>query len=463
MKEKNFSREKTKRRFTLLNTVKNLSILLLTVSAMYLAGRLWFEEIADRKIELSNIMPSKNEIIYSTQSSFIEPFRILTNIGVNKFDMLYNTKTSQQYKDCREVINLVLSEGKYEGESAIQWQMFLNEPSYIYDYNFSMPADLFTSSLSDKINFLSKNPSDFDSIIIVPNNTISVSFVNWSKDKSFNYKLENSQLGQQILLNIENIRQVKRDYYYVSSTVEYSKMFKNPVFLPEWELPNLEYKIINLVNPYLSRGQLLLNTVEKQVDCFFDKPASKWSGTANGAFTYSDEYIVVKYYPTDILEYSDYRTYDKNNVHSTIADYAAALNFIAKDKTIINDFYLAEFSSMEGRSVFYFNYTINNFPLIVSNNIKAKAQINYPIEVVVEYQNVRKFKKLAYNYEIDKSITENVEIDYGASLNMLIPTDSLDSTQLDNALLCYNIDKSKQLILYWYLDIFGKTYAQSSK
>ncbi len=459
-----FQREKIKRRFTFLNTFKNLTILLLTITAVLQAGKLWFEEIANRRLDFSGYTTTINEAVQPVDSGFAVPYRILTNIDENKFDVMYAPISSVQESDFKETVIKVFQEGNFEGEVSPVWQELVSKASYLCEYAFTMRSDIFAAAFTDKSGNFSRNVTHFDSVMIIPDieNRIAVYFHRKLDNKFYKYSISNPDLYQRITDDISTIARKNRKYYCVSSLQKDYNLFGDVVFIPTWAGDGMDYNIVNLNNPYLSKGQLLLNTVEKQVDIFFDKPASKWSGTANGAFTYSDENIVVKYYPTDILEYSDYRSHDKNNTSSFIADYRAAVNFIAKDKTVINDFYLADYTSEEGRSVFYFNYTVNNFPLVISNNIKSKAQITYPIEVVVEYEWVRKYKKLAYNYVPDKAITETVTMDYMGSLNMLVPQESISGIRLDNAQLGYNIDKSKQLTLYWFLGIEGKVYAQST-
>ncbi len=464
--EKLFQREtgRIKRRFTFLNTFKNLTILMLTVTAVFLAGKLWFEEIANRRLDFSGHAPGINEPVQAPDSGFAVPYRILTNIGQNKFDVLYAPLSSVQESDFKEAVISVFQEGNYEGETLPAWETLINKPSYLCEYAFSMPADIFAAGFTDKPGNFLRNVASFDSVMLIPEaeNKISIYFYRKLNNKFVKYSVSNADLYSRLTGNIKTIAGQNRRYHCVSSLQKDYNLFSGVVFIPTRDGEGIDYNIVNLNNPYLSKGQLLLNTVEKQVDLFFDKPASKWSGTANGAFTYSDENIVVKYYPTDILEYSDYRSHDKKSSPSFMADYRAAVNFLAKDKTVVNDYYLADYISGEDRSVFYFNFTVNNFPLVISNNIKSKAQITYPIEVVVENEWVKKYKKLAYNYEPDKGVTETVSMDCLDSLNMLVPQESIAGIRLENAQLGYNIDKSKQMTLYWFLDIEGKVYAQST-
>ncbi len=455
---------------------KLIIIVLLSISAIYMTGQLWFVEISGRNFFyiFSYVFNSGGAVIEASDGSIALPYRIITSFGGNRFDVLYNgIKASSQKKEMDEAILLFLRKGEFVSSKEIDWDYALNRRAYIYEYNFSMPSDVFHRSFNLKSSNINGKVKRFDMMIISPpkNNkeAISAIFVDYEANQQFEYTIKNDVLAEKLNSGIDSIGQKSSGLVYVSSALsEYPLLSKN-IFVPKWNDDNLKYAIIDSANPYIVKEQLLLKTIEKKVDLFFDKPASKRSYTSNDVFTYGDEGIVVKYYPNDVLEYYDYRTPQKQTSANFESDYYVAKNFLQKDVLVTNEFYLSSYEGDETKNIFCFDYAVNNFSMKLSPSVANDISMRHPIEITVENGRVRKYRKLTYSFSVNENVNELALLDFEGSMEMFQPINvknnedgEEEATLFDDASFCYNIDAGKQLMLYWFLSLDGRVYAQSA-
>ncbi len=461
--------------------LKTTTIIALIISAIYLAGQLWFVEVSKRSFSyvFSSIFSSDAPInVDESLKPFATPYRIITNFGNKTYSIAYsNIQNTEAKKYGDEAITQILSGGEFVGVSDINWDKMLGCCSYIYEYNFQLPTDIFVHSFNRRSSNINSKVKAFNSIVIIPeqNDKIRILFVDEKSNQYFEYiskQTPQAPIAEQLRSSIEQQNTGEKLLYISSKQLEKSNEEESSVFLKNVFIPsptnNYKYSLISKQNPYSPSGELLLKTVEKNIDLFFDKPASKWWGAINNVYTYSNENVVVKYYPNDVLEYSDYSISTRDTNSTLETDYYIAVNFLLMDTTITNEYYLADYSINEGKTTFYFDYVINDYPLKLSSNIISKIELQHFIEITVEHRKVRKYKKLVYNYVINENkVKEAAKIDFESLINLLLPTEASKEASLETALnsvvLGYNVDESKQLLLYWFLNVDGKTYAQSTK
>jgi len=162
----------------------------------------------------------------------------------------------------------------------------------------------------------------------------------------------------------------------------------------------IEMFSVTVTNPYMSDGGLLKDNIKKLVGYFFPDFASQYDDiTKDNVFTYSAGDVVVKYRPGkfDVLEYYNYRLPGKSA--SPGADYTAALRFIAADKLVTNNYFLADTESADGQSIYYFDYTLRNAPLELGADCETATGLASAIEVTVRNGLVVRYERLVYQFE----------------------------------------------------------------
>ena len=421
-----------------LNRWKNFIIGFLIFLAIYQTNVLWFNNYFNNKN--FNRVNIQNETLFLTDS-------ILINTGDNKFIRKFNNISNSEYKRIfDETIYLAIKNGRFEFIEKYNLDNILNNKCVIYTYDFIIN----TKYVKDIFNIKSKHFSkldNFDRIIIIPskdlNYEIKVVFLSSKSLKAYEVLYKKESVNQKILDTIEDFKYLEnREFYFVSSQEGLEQYFNQNEFLPKAKLDSLYIDNIKATNPLENGGGILLSESEKYVDVFFENPAIKSSLFINNTYTYNDENIIVKYYPDGILEYVEYKSnISKNNKESA---YKIAVNFLKKDTNIKNEYYLSNYIEDIDKTTFYFDYKINNFPIMLSESFKKKIDMKSIIEVTVEDGRVSKYKRLIYNFELSQDY-KVLKQDFQMLLD--------DKQKLDRMYLSYIFDNPEEDIsIKWVLD-----------
>ena len=209
-------------------------------------------------------------------------------------------------------------------------------------------------------------------------------------------------------------------------------------------------------NPIEKYGGIILSESEKYVDVFFDSPLTKSSSFINNTYTYNDENVIVKYYPNGVLEYVKY----KSNIGVTNEEspYNIAIQFLAKDTNIKNDFNLKDFKVEDNKTVFYFDYKINNFPITLSQAKMEELEMQSIIEVTVEDNRVSKYKRLIYDFYIEEDYT-TVEKNFIDTIDTILVNTNNKDTFIDEMKLVYKFENPNEFLnIQWFVSIDDKSY-----
>lgn len=451
---------------------KNVLIVILVIMALFQTERLWFEEFSNRNFFLSvNVGISASE----RRSDIVSPYRMVVNFGNNTYRIIYNGLKNHSLKQQADtVIRQALKDGQFLETQTIDWNEILKNRSVLYEYTFSMPIEAFMTGIGQKSGAVSSKVKAFDTIVLVPNINSSekfkILFLDTESNASYQFVLNKGQAFESFHKEITGLNE--GELYYISSRQSGFEYFPGNIFIPQWPGQSYRYPVLRSVNPY---GELLLTSVGRKVDVFFNNPAAKWEDTVNGVYTYGDESVVVKYYPNHVLEYSNYETYDKSRPTGLLSDYEAAVSFIAGDRLITNDYYLSGYRQEEDARIFYFDYAINNMPLTLSKETQFQIEMDHPIEITVERENVIKYRKHVYNYEMEEELWERPTKDFINSLNEIIVRNQQEDEDYKEAVtkleLGYLVDVkpggalglNDQLFFNWCYEINGRVLNVSAQ
>ncbi|MCL2874127.1 MAG: hypothetical protein FWE29_04260 [Defluviitaleaceae bacterium] len=452
-------------------TYKTFIIIILTLSAIYLTGQLWFVEIAGRDIGyvMSSFFPNNRIDIEDIRTGMLAtPFRIIAGNEDNIYTIIYNNlDASEQKRVADELIFEVLTNGTFVSSFPIDYSELLHGNVYIYEFAVRLPSDAFARSFGLRSGIISSRVDEFDKIVLKQNSidrsAISVIIVNTDIGECFEFVYRDAALTALFNNSFDNISNSKHQITYISSVQEGYTMFNTNVFIPVWEGDYFLYNMVIPENPYLENGLLHLNTIADRVSMFFDRPASKWSGLQNNVFTFSQGNTVVKYHPNNVLEYSYYGALSQGASPSFESDFYIALNFIYRDAMVTGEFYLDAHRSNATQSIFYFSYAINDFPVKLSTIIMSETGMSHAIEVTVENGIVRRYRKLAVSFNQETIIQGYANISFDDHIGLFAADYGDQRILLDNVSLAYILDRRNELPLHWFSIMEGTPHSQPAR
>ncbi len=449
-----------------LNITKNFIITFFVILAIYQTSGLWFEGFSNHNFFYSFFNSQKSSdddaLLY-----FLD--NIVVNQGSDKLICLKNGIYENDYKMVFDnAVKMIPENGSLLQNNSFNWNNILSVRSVIYQYNCGIDS----KSIADMFGFdeglLPAFSEKIDTIVItsytttIPEN-ITVGFGSRVSGNAFFYSLEKDPYIYTVYDTIGSIDS-DDDIYYTSSVKNGLDFFKGNLFIPQWSGNSLESYSVKTENPFIENGQFEQIKLERAVDVFFDNPVSKWTSFDNGVFTYSDENTVVKYYQNGIMEYYNYSSEKSNYSSSFYSQYVSAVSLLKKDFNISNEYCLSGFSSDSEKTVFYFDYKLNNFSVYLGDDIKKSLDMNSSIEVTVSGGRVSKYRRLAKKFVIDNSGDVSVKKTFLMAIDEVLADiqsqNNENSAVIDNMELSYILDKNEKGFLSWIINIDGKNYVK---
>jgi len=382
----------------LLPHIKTVLIISLAVLSVFLTAQLWFVNITNR-----NFFPYLQARFAPTApdgiNDLVRPFRIISGAGDGFFAINYsNIAQLEAWHYGKAIIPSLLQNGSFVGVTLTDMSDILNAPVIIYEYAFHMDATIFAEAFEHRTGTIISDwgIQSFRGIAIHPPhgdiNTLSAFFI--SDESIWEFSLTPAPP-----ITIPTAEDLPLHFVQTENTLD---------FLPRVHR-NFSYNPVLAINPYSNHG-LSLAFIRSQVEHFFDNPGTINHGlSGSGIYTFSNLTTVVRYLPGHVIEYTNFRTLGHTSSAGFVGDFSAALTFITNDPNVTNEIYLAGYDNMGRENIFWFNYVMNDFPLVLTSpwftSAHCTSPLLHPIEVAVENGRVTRYRKIAYHFEIDTSVT----------------------------------------------------------
>jgi len=429
---------------------KSMLILLLAALAIYLTGQLWFVHLANRNFFL-DIVERFNPSISEGYREFVRPMRMVYGSGNGRFEIIYSGLMDN---DARRYFDTVLTElfarGVFVGEGETDYNRLLTRPVVIYEHAFWVPSDIFPLGFNQRTGtfLIGRGIDEFIAVAIWPpygdDTDLRVFFIG---DGVFWEFIVDSP-GSALHLPIHHVSAAS--FHHVSAVLEGYEDLPPWAFVPRpGELGRAPFFPVIVTNPYLNHiGERTLPNIRIQVAHFFDNPAAIMQRVAGDAiWTFSTNHATVRYFYTDVLEFSSFRPRRRNITSSFLEDFSVAWSFALDDYHVINEFYLTGYEPRGAGYVFWFGYIIDNFPIIMPIDgwsVSSQEDILLaPIEVIVEQGRVVRYRRIVHNFRHDLD-HEPVWLDFDLD-NLLMGLDG----EIENIILGYPMRSQEELRLEW--------------
>ena len=399
--------EETKRPIILrcLPLVKTLAILGLGALSVFLTVQLWLVNIPNQSF-FPYIGARFTTSTPDGAADFVRPFRIISGSGDGYFDIMYSgVAGSALWEDGSAAITAFLQGGTFVSRTETDMSDMLGEPILIYEYAFEMPSAVFTQAFAQRTGMLADADMPyFRAIAILPYQSGNDPFHVFFIGDEYTWQFAVAPTGRRVsdAFGSLEIPQLPTPYRrFVPTEIPL-------VFAPHFH-EDFSYHPLIVTNPYENHsGVLQMAFIHRQVEHFFANPATMNHEVVNGVYTFRNINTIVRYLPQDVIEYTSFRTIGRRTPSTFIEDFSAAIAFIEDDPNVINDFFLAEYDMRGRENVFWFNYVVNDFPLVLTEywytNPDCTNPLRYQIEVSVDNGRVVRYRKIPFTFEIDRSV-----------------------------------------------------------
>lgn len=442
--------------------VKNISIILLCILAIYQTIGLWFEDISGRNLFYTFFLSQSKNTSYAGEYNFTNPQSIVVGFGNQNFNKFFMGKEekylNEKIKDC---MKYMAQEGKFSDIGYIDWYKILESKAIICYYSIDMPMDSYIKAMGNNTtqNFSNKQ-KNFNALAIVParntGESLRAYFVNTNDNSCATFYYSKNNVSDSLYAAIEEIQKQSNNISYVSTYQSEFKMFKNNLFLPQSTSKAITYRPLKFYNPYIDAPREI---IENYADNFFENPASKWSDEdKDGVYMFSNENIVARYYPSGLFEYSNYTLNTGKSDNSFETAFNIATELIKRDENLPSEaIYLSKAKKVDNAWQFGFDYYFDNFLITMSNSLKQSLGIEHMVEIEVENGIATNYKHYVCKFEYIPD-SKTVDVDFSTALNEVMA--KTNDTNIDDMYLSYVVDGNKtDLDLKWVVDIENKKYS----
>ena len=389
---------------------KSFVIVGLALLSVILTVQLWLVNIPNRSFfpyMQARFTPAPPDGL----SNLVHPFRIIYGSGDGYFNITYSNITASPFwEDGESAIMAILQNSNFTGQTQADLASIINERSVvIFQYAFDMNPAIFSQAFGHRTGSALTETAiqNFRTVVIYPpfldSDMLSISFL----CDNFAWNFSHTPTGRDTNIPFRNIE--------IPSVYEQHRRFAfEDVELVQRFHENFTYHPIFPQNPYVNPSGFLHQVfIGRQIEHFFDNPATINTEIPGGIYTFRNFNTVVRYLPGDVIEYTSFRTIGNSAHTGFVADFSAALTFIESDPNVINEIFLAGYETRGRENVFWFNYVINDFPLLLTGNWytsdDCRNPLLYPIEIVVDRGRVTRYRKIAYTFVVD--LDANVALD----------------------------------------------------
>ncbi len=453
-----------------IHKITNFVIIALVITAVYQTGMLWLEDAASHNFFYTVFGPLNHERVQHTgEGKLLVPGRFAIGSGNRKFSVFYadDENSSQMIERANDVLSEIISDGTPKEETkGTDWEDILMSKCIVFQYDYMIPLEEYLST--GKMRKVQPVRS-FDCLVIRPRKgggeDSAVYFVNSETGESVSIMMESSKFAPSLYGVLDT---AESNLSYVSTGQSGFKIFRQNVFVPQWK-EALPYSTLQRVNPFEKDGVINRVALENSVDGFFKNFAADWNTKdENGVFTFSDENVVVKYHPEGILEYYGYGIYEKEKRGSTAEGYQICRNFMDNDKSLNTGVYLSDVHVRSNETIFYFDYTVNDFPVVLSEDLRRKIAAEHAIEIIVRNNRVKKYRRYACNFISEPEQNAVVNIEFIKALNQCILEYQQKEkkgvvTEVENMKLGYLVDNFGSVRLKWFTELYDHIYVGNTE
>jgi len=320
----------------------------------------------------------------------VESAKMAVSLDGQRYEVVYGSLSQQPgWQLSGRAISALINEGT-AGTSGTVDEDSLAEifdgQNVVIQYNFSMPAGFFREHFGQRPGFLSSVFSNFETLVISPDeDNINFFFINSAAGAFHMFSLQDAQTYYDLRGFFAEKAENENGMHHIRCGVD---------FVPARE----EYLEIEGQNPI--GNQLLLADVRPFVEFFFPNPAAMDEVTIDGIYTYQDNFRIVKFYPSNIVEYNALLGASSSSAASFASSFLAALDMLDRDmanmqarETAMNDVFLVGHSvgPRDGQWNFYFDYVASGRLVPIGDDVGI---LSHAVEVRVVGNTVMQYRRL---------------------------------------------------------------------
>lgn len=446
-----------------LNKLTNWVIFVLVAAAVFQTGELWLGNTESHNFFYSFLPTSHDPGITDKVYNIIEPEKTVVGYGNKKFNMIYSDTDGLSIVNLSEsVIKDVFDNGTFESVSEIKWNEYIDGKAVIMKFPFYVSSKEYLKGYGISNSDFSNNVKSINYIVVVPsggNSEISSCyFIDSSSSEAYKFVIPGAESASALYNAIQTMQYSSKNTAEYISTVQSGLNIFDSIYVPQWTNGDYTYNTVKSSNSLEKDGQTDIDAIKQCANYFLDNYISGSDiSNVNGVYTLSQDDVVVKYYDTGVFEYYNYDMGGTDSEQTLAEAYTISHNFIDKDRDIVNDIYLSGAETRSDGLVFYYDYAMNNIPIKISDELAEEIGMTHAIEIVVNNESVKRYKRYAFDFTLDTENTANMNVDMIMAWDdaLINYTGNDDVTSVSDMFIGYYAGGEDELYIKWFTNVNG--------
>lgn len=451
------------------NDIINRLIVFLAITAIYQTSTLWLNQTSGKTFAsfISDSATFFNQ--QKEETNVLLATRYAIGIGDGFYSLYYPDNVGESFflEETNDILNEILSDRTVVfHKGTANWKELLKSTTVILQYDFLVKGIDYLANYSNlKDNQI---PNEFDYLIIVPADSLGgdskAYFINSETDETVSYSTNKSQTASNFYTNLNR---TSEELTYISTSEKMnSSILDRNIFLPQWaNLPH-HYYPIKEVTVFGESGAVDQIFLESVVENFFSNFSVNWNNSNEvDSFLFSDNETVVRYNQnSQMIEYFNYSAYGNSSKQTSLLDgYELSCQFLKNDISLKTDIYLSNISRNNEETIYFFDYVVDDMPVILSADIKEKIGSDYAMSVTVKSDVVKNYKRYMVNYEKETDIDKVLTVPFIDALDLSV---NMYTTQINNEIvsrvsdiyLGYYISNMENNELKWFINLYDNIF-----
>lgn len=133
------------------------------------------------------------------------------------------------------------------------------------------------------------------------------------------------------------------------------------------------------------------------------------------------------------------------------------------DTSLETETYLSGIEINGNEIFYYFDYTVDNYPILLSEAVQKEFDMPHAIEFCVRGNSVRKYKRYAHNFKAVDIKDKEISVEFLGALDQAIEQyqinhEELEVKEVEDMYLAYFVEPNFTVTMKWITELYHELY-----
>ena len=441
--------------------IKIIVLITLIVTSVYQTSRLWFDDQSDPNLFYRVFSSSTLENLESMRDAgnLITPKQLGVYLGQPNLEYTVVKKGVTYYETLRnesiKILTMGLSKDYYMGVVENLELLWGNQHTSIH-LDFPIDYVSFSRNLGIPLNAVNGIES-VETILIMPafRNEIwlNIFLEDHVTGLYHHYQVPKSEIvipNDSLVYQLSNVIASGSKTSFISTLKNNIPYYSKHILLPLPSEDNRYHDPVFMRIPFISSGVVNIPELDGYVSLYFDNPDIMKAIPLENEVRYVDGNVVVRYNIDGLLEYN--RIVKENTATTSLTLALTVANqFIEQDsQRMPTEYFLKTYVQEAQRTVFYYDVGFNDYPFVLTEEVKQKYGMSHAMEVTVSGDKVIKYRRILRQIDDMNPQNKTLQAKYEAVLDQVIVEAGTLDVEIEEMYLGYSWHKDKmEMSLHW--------------